>query len=292
MTHPPYDLQKRYASPRRLLNSLLSVAAVVVTLLALVPLFSVLYMLFAEGAGHIQWSYFWGRSPAPGSPIPGFPVGFGNALEGTFVMVGLGSLLSIPFGILAAIYMAEFAPTHPLTTAARFAAKLLTGLPSILAGVFAFAVVVKTLGHASDYAGAVGLALLMLPTVILTAEEALRQVPSKMREAAIGMGATQTQVALRVVVPTAWPGMLTGVLLAVARAAGETAPLLFTAQFSYFWLNLNLNQATASMAVFIYNNAGSQYDHLVQLAWVASWVLVMLILVLNLTARWLGRRRV
>ena len=137
----------------------------------------------------------------------------------------------MPVGLFAAIYITEFAPDSQTAKAVRFAAKVLTGLPSILAGVFAFAVVVVVTGGFSAPAGGVALALLMVPTILLTAEEAIKRVPPRMREAAVGMGATQTQVVARVVVPTALPGIVTGVMLAIARAAGETAPLLFTCTF-------------------------------------------------------------
>src|SRR5262249_4976520 len=158
--------------------------------------------------------------------------------------------ISVPFGILAALFLAEFGPESKTAVAVRFAAKVLTGLPSILAGTFAYVTVVLTMGRFSPLAGGCALALLMLPTILLTAEEAIRMVPARMREAAIGMGATQTQVVLRILLPTALPGVLTGVMLAVARAAGETAPLLFTMLFSDYWLSSrHLLEPTASLAV-------------------------------------------
>ena len=163
--------------------------------------------------------------------------GFGNAIVGTLVIVAIATLISVPFGILAAIYITEFGPETKTAEAVRFAAKVLTGLPSILAGVFAFATVVVVTGGFSAPAGGVALALLMMPTILLTAEEAIKRVPSRMREAAVGMGATPTQVVTKVILPTALPGILTGVMLAVARAAGETAPLLFTSLFSDFWMS-------------------------------------------------------
>jgi phosphate transport system permease protein len=174
----------------------------------------------------------------------------------------------------------------------RFSAKVLTGLPSILAGVFSFAVVVVATGKFTAPAGGVALALLMLPTVLLTADEAIKGVPARMREAAIGMGATPTQVVTKVVVPTAAPAMLTGVMLAVARAAGETAPLLFTALFSEFWISAahpyflpntmaDLMKPTASLAVIIYNFSGSPFENQITLAWSAALVLVALVLVFN-----------
>src|SRR5262249_44882013 len=163
-----------------------------------------------------------------------------------------------------------------------FCAKLLTGLPSILAGVFAYGAVVLTTGTFSAPAGGVALAVLMLPTVLLTAEEAIRMVPARMREAAIGMGATRTQMVLRVPLPAALPGILTGVMLAVARAAGETAPLLFTALFSDYWLTRNVLEPTPSLAVLIYDFSGSPFPNQIEIAWAASLVLVFLVLLLNI----------
>jgi len=221
--------------------------------------------------------------------------GFGNALVGTVVMVGLGALISVPLGILSAVFLAELGPHSTLAAATRFAAKTLTGLPSILAGVFAYATIVLVTGTYSAPAGAVALALLMVPTVVLTAEEAMKSVPRITRDAAYGMGCTRSQVIWNVVLPSALPGMLTGVMLAVARAAGETAPLLFTALFSSFWLfeggTPKLMQPTASLAVLIYNFSGMPFENQIELAWTASLVLVMIVLLINVISRLLGRRR-
>jgi phosphate transport system permease protein len=217
------------------------------------------------------------------------------------VMVSIAAAISVPFGILAAIFVAEFGADSRTAWVVAFAAKVLTGLPSILAGVFAFAVVVVLTGGFSAPAGGVALAVLMLPTVLLTAEEAIKRVPPKMREAAVGMGATPTQVVVRVVLPTALPGVLTGVMLAVARAAGETAPLLFTALFSNYWISRStpeflphafsdLMKPTASLAVLIYNFSGSPFDNQIDLAWAAALVLVVIVLVVNLAGQLFARR--
>jgi phosphate transport system permease protein len=171
----------------------------------------------------------------------------------------------------------------------RFSAKILTGFPSILAGVFAYGAVVLITGGFSALAGGIALAILMLPTIILTSENAIAMVPAKMKEAAIGMGATTTQTTLMVLLPTAMPGILTGIMLAVARAAGETAPLLFTALFSNYWLmshgRVNIMQPTASLAVLIYNFSAMPFPNQVELAWAAALVLVLLVLVTNLIGK-------
>ncbi len=192
--------------------------------------------------------------------------------------------------------MAQAPDGSRLASAVRFAAKVLTGFPSILAGVFAYGVVVLASGGFSAVAGAVAVSILMLPTIMLTAEDAIRMVPVKMKEAAIGMGATKAQTAIMVLLPTAFPGILTGIMLAVARAAGETAPLLFTSLFSSYWPasgnHLNLMQPTASLAVLIYNFAGMPFKNQVEMAWAAALVMVLMVLIINLVGQSLARRQV
>src|SRR5262249_36195964 len=204
-------------------------------------------------------------------------------------------LLGVPLGFLGAVFLAELGPHSPLARAARFGAKTLTGLPSILAGVFAYAVVVLATGTYSAPAGGIALAVLMLPTVVLTAEEAMKMVPRATRDAAYGLGCTRAQWIWKIVLPTAMPGILTGVMLSVARAAGETAPLLFTALFSSYWLvdngALRLMQPTASLAVLIYNFSGMPFENQIELAWAASLVLVVIVLMINVASRLMGRRR-
>lgn len=275
-------LHKTLRSRRTLFNFTMTGLTFLLTLLALVPLVSVLFTLLYKGLPHLNWEALTSLPPAPGFAGGGF----GNAIVGTALMVGIAILISVPLGVLAAIYLSEFAGDSKGAEVIRFAAKVLTGLPSILAGVFAYAlVVVLCNGGFSPLAGGVALSILMLPIVLLTAEEALKQVPVKMRDAAFGLGATPTQVVWRVVVPTALPGMLTGVMLAVARAAGETAPLLFTALFSDYWLSAKFAQPTASLAVLIYSFSSVPYENQVDMAWTASLVLVFIVLTLNLVGQ-------
>src|SRR5262245_5562863 len=279
------DLQKSLVRRHTFVSAALSVATVVLTLLALVPLFSVLFMLLWRGGAALSWRLFTQLPPA--ARMAGG--GIGNALLGTMEMVGIAAAISVPFGILAAIYMAEFARDSRLSQAVHFAAKVLTGLPSVLAGLFAYASVVLLFDTYSALAGGIALAVLMIPTVLLTAEQAIKMVPQRMREAAIGMGATPTQVTLKVVLPTALPGVLTGVMLAVARAAGETAPLLFTALFFDYWPAKPM-QPTPSLAVLIYDFASSPFENQIQIAWSASLVLVFLVLLANVAAQiWSAR---
>jgi phosphate transport system permease protein len=279
-------LERTLRSPRTLFNYCMCVLIGVMTVVALIPLFSVLFMLIVRGGKRLGLALFTELPPAAGMTGGGI----GNALLGTLLVVGIASLISVPFAILAATYLAEFGPESKTATAVRFAAKVLTGLPSILAGVFAYVTVVLLTGSFSALAAGVALALLMLPTILLTAEEAIRSVPARMREAAIGMGATPTQMVWRVLLPTALPGLLTGVMLAVARAAGETAPLLFTALFSDYWLSGRPLEPTASLAVLIYDFSSSPFPNQTEIAWSAALVLVIIVLVMNLAGQALIRR--
>ena len=280
------SFHRSHAEPRTLVNSALTVLAVAFSLTAMFPLFSVLYMLLVKGAVLLSPSLF--SELTPGAGMDGG--GIGNAIVGTLVVVAVSTALALPLGFLSAVYLAEYGGESKLATVVRFAGKVLTGLPSILAGVFAYAMVVVTTGSFSALAGGAAMAILMVPTVMLTSESALRAVPSKMKMAAFGMGATRAQVVLRIVIPTAIPGILTGVMLALARAMGETAPLLFTALFSDYWFEGKITQPIASLSVLIYNFAGSPFEHQVALAWAASLVLVSIVLVLNVIAQVATRR--
>jgi phosphate transport system permease protein len=280
------DLERRLRSMRTITNAFFSLIVAVMSLAALVPLFSVLAMLVYQGGKRLGPALFTELPPA--AKMSGG--GIGNAIVGTLVMVGIASLISVPVGILGAVYTAEFGPETRIASAVRFAVKVLSGLPSVLAGLFAYSVVVLWTGTYSALAGGVALSILMVPTVLLTAEQAIKMVPQRMREAAIGMGATPTQVTLHIVLPTALPGILTGVMLAVARAAGETAPLLFTAMFSNYWLTRNPMEPTPSLAVLIFNFSSSPFRNQVEIAWSASLVLVVLVLIANVIAQiWTAR---
>lgn len=280
---------QRKLEGRSLRSLLLTTLAWFAALFASVPLISVLYMLITRGGARLNLEVFT-ELPPTGFEMGG---GFGNAMAGTFVMVGIAAAIAVPVGILAAVFLAELGPDSKLANAARFAAKMLTGLPSILAGVFAYALVVMTTGTYSAPAGGVALAVLMLPIVVLTAEESMKMVPKIMKDAAYGMGCTRAQVIWKIVLPTGLPAILTGVMLAVARAAGETAPLLFTALFSNYWIlhdgDLAVMNPTASLAVLIYNFSGMPFDNQLELAWAASLVLVMIVLVINILSRVFGK---
>ena len=285
-------LERSLRRPRTFLSVLFSGIITVMTLLAMIPLFSVVGLLLWRGGRKLSIAAFTQLPPAPLDQNGGF----GNAILGTLVIVGMATLISVPIGILSAIFLAQSKSDNRLASSVRFAAKVLTGFPSILAGVFAYGLVVTATGGYSAIAGAVALSILMLPTILLTAEDAIRMVPSKMKEAAIGMGATDTQTVWMVLLPTAVPGILTGVMLAIARGAGETAPLLFTSLFSNYWLiwhgHVKLMQPTASLAVLIYNFAGMPFANQVEMAWAAALVLVLMVLAANLIGQSLSRKQV
>jgi phosphate transport system permease protein len=283
-TGRPPNLAHSWSEGRALTNVLLTIGAWIAALAASIPLVSVLYMLIVEGGSRLSLELFTELPPAGFEPGGGF----GNAIVGTLVMVGIAAAISIPIGVLAAIYLSELGPNNKLGQTSRFLAKVLTGFPSILAGVFVYAVVVLAMGAYSATAGGIALAILMLPTVVLTAEEALKMVPRKMKDAALGIGCTRTQMIWKIVLPTALPGILTGVMLGVARVSGESAPLLFTALFSNYWLS-QLNEPTASLSILIYNFSSMPFENQIQLAWAASLVLVLIVLVFNVLSRVLGR---
>jgi len=271
---------------RSLWSKLLSGICVGLALLTLVPLFSIVFLVLKNGLPLLSWSVFTELPPAAGMTGGGF----GNAMVGTLLMVGIALVLATPFGILSAIYINEYEPFSALSNAVRFVAKLLTGIPSIICGVFAYAVIVLTTGGFSAWAGGFALAILILPTILLTAEQALLGVSKAYREASYGLGATNFQTIWRVVLPDAMPAIMTGIMLAVARAAGETAPLIFTALFSQFWIQ-SLSEPTASLSVLIFNFSTLPFEHQVKMAWTASLVLVILVTIANITAQVVFRRR-
>jgi len=284
------QLERSLRRPRTLIDSGLTGLVTLMTLASLVPLLSVVLMLIWRGGRRLSLAALTQLPPAPLEQGGGF----GNAIVGTLILVSIAMLVTVPLGLFTAVYLSQARDTR-LSSLVRFSAKVLTGFPSILAGVFAYGSIVLATGGFSTFAGAAALSILMLPTIVLTSEDAIRMVPRRMVDAAIGMGATRTQVVWMVLLPTAVPGILTGVMLAVARAAGETAPLLFTALFSNYWLwsrgHINLQQPTASLAVLIYNFAGMPFQNQVELAWSAALVLVLLVLGANLLGQLLSSRR-
>jgi len=252
---------------------------------AFIPLVSVLWLVISKGAAGLSWSFFT-ELPKPVGEEGG---GIGNALVGTLYMVGLACLIGLPLGVGAGVYLAEKGDGTVGNTV-RFMAEVLSGVPSIVIGIVAYALVVIPMGHFSAWAGGVALAILMIPTLARATEELVRLVPGSLREASLALGVPNWKTSLRVLIRTAMGGIVTACLLSVARAAGETAPLLFTALNNQYW-NVNPGAPTASLTVAIYNYAISPYDDWHAKAWTASLVLLIVVGLLNIASRVLTRSR-
>jgi len=286
------ELSRPLSWRRVLLARLMTGMTLGLAMLAMLPLGAILFEIVRRGFPQFSFQRLV-LLPAPVG-AEGVIGGFGNAILGTFILVGLATLLTVPIGVTAALYLTEFGRRTKSATVLRFVANVLSGVPAIVVGVFAYAVVVLSTiwGYRgfSVLAGSFALAVLMLPIVILTAESALKLVPTNLRLASSALGCSQFQTIFRVVLPAAFPGILTGVLLAMARAAGETAPLIFTALFSQGWFQGVLNPV-ASLSVLIYNYAESPFVEQNKLAWTASLVLISVVLVVNIASRVVTRRK-
>jgi phosphate transport system permease protein len=254
-------------------------------LVALLPLVFILLDLVLKGAGSLSLEFFT-RTPAPAGERGG---GVAHAIVGTLLIVGTASLIGLPLGIAAGIYCAE-PPASRLTAITRFVADVLNGTPSIVVGVFAWAWIVATQRHFSALAGSAALAMLTIPMVLRTTEEMIKLVPNSLREAALALGYPRWRASLGIVVRTTLPGIVTGSLLAVARVAGETAPLLFTALGSQY-LSFDLNQPMAALPLTVFTYATGPYEEWHRYAWAAALVLILVVFVLSLGARLATRRR-
>lgn len=271
---------------RRIVDAAFRAFCVLALGLALLPLFGVLFYVAREGIGGLDWSFFT-ELPKPVGEAGG---GMGNAVLGTLELVGFACAVGVPLGVLAGVYLSEFGDNR-FGRVVRFSADVMAGIPSIVVGVFVYTLVVLWMGRFSAIAGGIALAILMVPTVTVTTQELLRLVPNSLREAALALGVPKWRATLRVVLRTAAPGIVTGVMLAVARVAGETAPLLFTSLNNRFW-SQGIDQPTASLTVQIYTYAVSPYEDWHRQAWAAALVLITMVLVLNVTARIVVRHRV
>jgi phosphate transport system permease protein len=270
---------------RRAVNAAVTALAAATVVAALVPLASLLWLVVSRGAAGLSLAFFT-NLPTPVGEAGG---GVGNAIAGTLYMVGLACLIGLPVGIGVGVFLAERGDGR-LGGAVRFTTDVLAGVPSIIVGIVAYGLVVVPMKRFSALAGAIALALLMVPTLARASEELVRLVPGTLREASLALGVPQWKTSLRVVLRTALGGIVTAVLLSVARAAGETAPLLFTALNNQYW-NLRPDQPTASLTVQIFNYAISPYEDWHQKAWTAALVLLLLVGSLNLLARLLTRSR-
>ena len=270
---------------RKLLDKVMTVVAYLCTLAAIVPLVLVLAYVATKGLGAWSPQFFTGLPQLFGNGG-----GIYNAIIGTVIIVGLASLMGIPFGVMAGIYLAEYGDNR-LGSLIRFTADVMTGIPSIVVGIFAYGLLVVNMGGFNAFAGAFSLAILMVPIITRTTEEMIRLVPGSIREAALALGAPRWKTILYVVVPTALAGIMTGILLSIARVAGETAPLILTILGSNF-LNTRVFQGpVAALPLQIYDFSRSPYAGVIEAAWGASLVLVLMVLVLSLAARLILARR-
>lgn len=282
------ELCNRLPPSRAIFNGGMTILAFLLTGLALLPLLAIILEILRQGLPNLKWETFVSL-PAP-QGVKDIPNGFGNAIIGTLMMVGIACLFSIPIGVMTGIFLSEFGQGTAIANFVRFITTILTGVPSIIAGVFAYGVIVLTFKGFSAVAGGFALAVIMLPIVALTTEEALKLIPTPQRLASAALGASRFQTTFRIVVTAAIPAITTGVLLAVARAAGETAPLLFTALFSQVWPE-GLFNPTPALSVLIYNYATSPFIEQNQMAWTAAVVLVGLVLCVSVASRVVTRRR-
>jgi phosphate transport system permease protein len=279
-------MKLRPATGRRLTDLAVSIWAGASALLGILILFWILYVVLARGLGAINLAFFT-QLPTPPGIMGG---GLANAIVGTLVLTAVATLIAVPAGLMAGIYLAEFSDDSKVGDYSRFSANVLMGMPSIIVGIFAYTLVVVPQGNFSGYAGALALAILMLPVITRTTEDMLRLVPNTLRESALALGAPRWKVTLVIVFRAAKSGLITGILLAVARVSGETAPLLFTALNSPYWVS-SLNQPTPNLTVTIFNYAMSPYPDWQQKAWGASLLITSGVLILTILARFLLREK-
>jgi phosphate transport system permease protein len=273
------DGQRRTA---RIVDHVMTLVLGLCLVITLIPLFHIFGYITFRGLRSVNLAFF---TNLPGDDVPGL----GHAILGSAIMVAMATIAAVPLGLMAALFLTEYR-SHRLVPAVRFVNELLGGVPSIVVGIFAYAVLVRPFGF-SAWAGATGLAIIMLPIVVRSAEEALKLVPVALRHGSYALGASHVQTVFRVIVPTALPTIITGVFLAIARIAGETAPLLFTAYNSNFWPR-SLSDQTPSLTYYIYNYSLSDTREEQRQAWAGALVLLVLVMLLNVGIRIITGRRV
>lgn len=278
----PAALQRR-TYYRKLKSDFMVGLTIAATVIALTPLFLVLGYLASKGASSVSWDFFT-KMPVPVGQAGG---GMANAIVGTLELVGLACLMGVPIGVGGGIYLAENRGQR-LAQTIRFAADITMGLPSIVVGIFVYAVVVRPMGTFSTFSGGIALAMIMIPLVTRTTEEMVLLVPHELREAALALGVPRWRTTISVIARTAMSGIATGVILAVARVAGETAPLLFTAFGNRFW-STSLREPIASLTVQVYTYAISPFADWQRQAWAGALVLTAIVLALELGVRWVTR---
>jgi phosphate transport system permease protein len=269
---------------RRLLSNVVVSLCGLAVLVALVPLFFVLFYVIKQGFSSLNWAFFTQMPKPVGEPGGGMA----NAMVGTLILIGLASAVAIPVGLIAGVYLSEYAGGR-FASAVRFTADVLNGVPSIVIGIFAYGLAVLPVHRFSALAGGLALGFMMIPIITRTTEELLNLVPSTLREGALALGATRARAAFGVMVPAALPGIMTGILVALARISGETAPLLFTS-FNNRFFTTRLDQPIASLTVQVYTYAISPYDDWHRQAWAGALVLVAFIFIFSVLARMVTRR--
>lgn len=283
-------MARRFSTTNRRMatNSIVLTLSALAAFIGLFMLGWILGDVALKGAAAIDWNFFT-EIPAPPGVGGG---GLANAIVGTLLMTAVATLIAVPFGILAGTYLAEFDRGGMLGRTSRFLSDILVSAPSIVVGVFVYLILVKPMHHFSGWAGAVALAIIMLPVVSRTTEEMLRLIPPEMREAALALGAPYWRMMTGVIYKAASTGIFTGVMLAVARVAGETAPLLFTALNNPYWTH-SMNEPMANLTVILFNYAMSPYNDWHRLAWGAAFLITMAVLVVNILTRFIlsGKKR-
>jgi phosphate transport system permease protein len=271
---------------RRTKDRGMAVVTFLCTVAVLIPLFLVLGFLARTGVSALNWDFFTELPGAAGEPGGGMA----NAIAGTILLIALAGGIGIPIGVLGGTFLSEY-PSTRLSQVTRFTADVMNGIPSIVMGLFAYVLIVLPLRHFSALAGGVALGVMLIPTVVRTTEEIVRLVPQSVREASLALGIPTWKTTLRVVIPTAAAGIVTGIMVGLARIAGETAPLLFTAFGNRFW-NWNILQPIAALPLQIFSYAISPFDDWHRQAWAGALVLVTIVLIVNIAARFAASRQV
>ncbi len=281
------NFNKKLYNSRRRANTQGLILSMSAMALGLAVLLWILFVLFSNGLAAVDWNMFTQDTPAPGSEGGGLR----NAIIGSLMMVGLSVLVSTPIGILAGIYLTEYGDSSKTAEVTRFVTDIMLSAPSIVLGLFVYSIAVATVGNFSGYAGSLALSLIAVPVVMRTTENMLRLVPGNLREAAFALGAPRWKVSTLVTLRAAKSGVITGLLLAIARISGETAPLLFTALNNQFY-STNMGAPMANLPVVIYQFAMSPYDNWIRLAWGGALLVTMAVLVFNILARVFFRDKV
>jgi len=271
---------------RKITNAIMSAAAALCTLVVLLPLFVILLFLIRQGAGSLNREFFTHLPGAAGEPGGGMA----NAIVGSLVLIGLAASIGVPIGVLGGVFLSEY-PSSRFGHVVRLMADVMNGMPSIVMGLFAYTVLVLPLRHFSALAGGVALGVMLIPTVMRTTEEIVRLIPQSIREASLALGIPQWRTMARIVLPTAAAGIVTGVMVGLARIAGETAPLLFTAFGNRFW-NWDLLQPIAALPLQVFAYAIAPFDDWHRQAWAGALVLVAMVLLINIAARYFTARQV